>query len=72
MLGDQASRLGAHVVGNSGATVHSVSVWALIAAIMSGCWWPRFRFTSWEAKSRYLAALVVPEPGAVTTGDRHR
>ena len=35
-----------------GATVHSLSAWALMAATSLGCWWPMLTLTSWLEKSR--------------------
>ena len=52
-LGDEAGRLAA--VGRwrrNGAMVHSRSACSWMAATSRGCWWPMFRLTSCEEKSR--------------------
>ncbi|MCZ7629519.1 MAG: hypothetical protein M5U19_10920 [Microthrixaceae bacterium] len=55
-----------------GATVHSRSAWALMAAIIRGCWWPRFKLTSWDEKSMNslpsLSQNRAPSPPAKGMG----
>ena len=39
-------------LANDGAMVHSRPAASWMAAIRRGCWWPMFRLTSWDEKSR--------------------